>query len=446
MEESNLQEKVIYANELGGEPFNINLAEVEELEGQFVKEVVDSPDDYSFDNKLFKALLDGFTEGALKNFITIGTEKTRLYKITESSIKLLSCSKTPFNIGERPIEKSTLVLNKSDCSVQVFAYLSEKIPVVRPADEKPQSYILRFDFSTGALIESSEAAYPKESTLYRLFNPRNIKPKNSKIESFAIGRLNLRDPSSLSIQIGRLRKGRYTPWMKPHHFFNKRLKRDRARYAEQTKALGEEIRRNFNYDYPFDSTTAFPYTKDRPELSLIIAPGYQQYFFFLVDFRKRKILKSKSINLLDLLEANEIEAIFRDPLQGEAGQQNQTFSQWQILSRSYAYFPKSSSLFLMARLKEVEITFKIEDLFSADLRKGLKVMKRRKINEANNILRKFGDDKLLIYYSGEVRSTYSRRWLGWIWTLWRKRRSQGWRRREGAGCCSGQAVSDHTQN
>ena len=132
-----------------------------------------------------------------------------------------------------------------------------------------------------------------------------------------------------------------------------------------------------------------------------------------MDLRKKKILRSRSITLLDLLGEEGIEEVLSDPLQRGAPPENRNTRRDELFSRDFAYFAQSRSLFLMGRLKEVEITFKIQDLFTADLLKGVKVMKRRKIEEAKNTLQKFGDYKLLTFYSGEVWSTFFRP-LAWL--------------------------------
>ena len=412
MEEIKPKEKTLNIKDLEGETLDINLAQIQEIEGEFEKQVIHAPDEYSFDNDLFRAILDGFTEGALKNFITVSKEKTRLYKITQDSIKLLSCFKTPFNTSGRPLASFTAILNTSSCSLQIFPSFSEKIPVAQQT-QNAKSFLLKFDFSTGALLKMEDLPLPKNPKINSVFKPETLKPNFSKTDSYLIANLNLQKPESLSIEIGRLREGGYSPWMRPNPAFDKKLSQERARYQLQTLCFGHQLKRNFTYDYPLKRMTAFRYIEEKPDLALIISPGHQQYFFFLIDLRMKKILKSRSINLVDLLGKKGIEDIMTDPLQGEAAHQYNNIAQWSVFSPQFAYFPDKKSLFLLARLKKVEITFKITNFFLDDPKKDLKVTKRRKIVESKNILKKYGRDKLLTYYSGEVRSTYLRP-LAWL--------------------------------
>ena len=119
MEEIDPEEIKININELEGEPFDLNFNEVQEVDGEFQKQVINSPDEYSLNSeKTQKFVLEGFTEGAIKNILTLSTQKIRLYKVTESSIDLLSCTEFQDHIKSKDIRENA-VLNKSLCSIQV---------------------------------------------------------------------------------------------------------------------------------------------------------------------------------------------------------------------------------------------------------------------------------------------------------------------------------------
>ena len=95
MEVKDSKETQIDIKKLPGEPVEIDLGQVEEVEGEFHTEYINAPEDCSFDFQACNAVVEGFTEGALKNIITLSKKKIRLYKVTEESIKLLSCSDLP---------------------------------------------------------------------------------------------------------------------------------------------------------------------------------------------------------------------------------------------------------------------------------------------------------------------------------------------------------------
>ena len=119
------KEVEINIKELDGDSVDLNLAELHEVQGQFEKRVISSPDEYSFDKNTKTSILEAFTEGALKNIIALSTEKIRLYKVTEDSIELLSCSSLPHALPETSWE-NLCILNGSNCSVQVFYSSEEK--------------------------------------------------------------------------------------------------------------------------------------------------------------------------------------------------------------------------------------------------------------------------------------------------------------------------------
>ena len=116
MEERKPQELEFNIYELEGEPVRLNLGEKQEVEGEFEKQIIHAPDDFSFDEQTVKVVLDGFTQGALKNILTISREKIRLYKVTKDSIEIVSCSK------QSTAQKAAFVAQKNTCSVQAFPY------------------------------------------------------------------------------------------------------------------------------------------------------------------------------------------------------------------------------------------------------------------------------------------------------------------------------------
>ena len=169
MEEiTSYKEVKIDIGELEGEPFHLNLEEIQEVEGRAEKQIMPAPKHFSFDNSHFKGLLDGFTEGALKNFITISTEKIRLYKVTEDSIQLLSCFNTPFEIDD--IFHLSVIANQLDCSLQVFHY----------TQRTNKSIILRIDPTTGVLLSTKETIIYKDPNIRCIYKPDIVEPKTQR--------------------------------------------------------------------------------------------------------------------------------------------------------------------------------------------------------------------------------------------------------------------------
>ena len=116
------------------------------------------------------------------------------------------------------------------------------------------------------------------------------------------------------------------------------------------------------------------------------------------------------MNVLDIWDQQAIFDILDDPLQ-VGDEPYYEFSPpvfW-----SYVYLPKSGALIVSARSNNLNITLKVNSLFSHNFLKTLKIMKRRGNSDPNNRVFNFGGDRVLILYSGEVRST-SLRPLAWL--------------------------------
>ena len=209
MEEINLNESRINVKDLEGEPLDINLASIQEAEGLLGKELIHAHEEYSFDNELFKTVVDGFTEGALKDFITISEEKTRLYKVTEDSIKALSCFERPSETLRLAIQDYTVILNKQDCSIQVFHDLFyRKVPVVM-LDKTHCSYILKFDFKAGELVSTEEVAFPKDPSIYRVAKQESLESSFSKTDSFVLANFAVPNSQNRGLELGRVRGERW---------------------------------------------------------------------------------------------------------------------------------------------------------------------------------------------------------------------------------------------
>ena len=300
MEEiSNHEEVKINIKELQGEPFDINLAEIEEVEGEFQKEVIHAPDEYSLGTKFFKALIDGITEGALKNLITISIEKIRIYKITQNSIKFLSCFNTPFEIVRW--SRLNAIGNKSDCSIQVFHHTSKN----------QKSTIMRLNPSTGALLDSKEVEFSKDESITKIQKPDIVKPKNTKIESFVGAEMN--SELLYPFEIGKLRKYQFTRFMSFFDASKNQVEQAKERF-EHKKAteFRKKLRKNFYFDSRIEDKTVLPYSRNNPDQVLIIQYGYKVVICFLVDLRRKKVLKSASFTILDFFDEKEIDDILNN--------------------------------------------------------------------------------------------------------------------------------------
>ena len=187
--------------------------------------------------------------------------------------------------------------------------------------------------------------------------------------------------------------------------------------------LRRDLRDCFDFE-DYTTTKFFKFSRQNPELTLVVSILETCYLFFLVDLPRRKILKSTSITVLDLVEKEGIEDLVRDPLQRHAGENqeggggeehpnNQIEEEFTVYLVDYAYLPQSASITLLLKFNNLDIICKIDDIFSSKSLKDFKMVKRRKFRQGYRILNTFGGDKVLIYYSGKVRSTFLRP-LAWL--------------------------------
>ena len=390
---------------LPGEPTHLNLSNVPHIQGEFQKRGIKAPDNFSFDHQTVKAILEGFTEGALKNIITISEDKIRLYKVTLASIELLSISEIEFQVHNPSIVR--LISNSAECSVQLFQYTRQV----------NKSIIIRFDFRTGALLTCEEFVFWEQQNICYIQDYDIPRPKNSQIDRFVTSYIYTRSKSSgrSPLEIGRLRKSKYFRWMHFGAAIRNKFAETKRRFDEQVSALREEIRPNFRLKTS-SSKNLFKYSEEMPHLTLMVAGGKMAFSCFLVDLRIGKVLKSTSFTLIDLLGEKGIEEILRDPLPGDAMEQAFVgFDDHQFAANfmEYVYLPSTCSFVLLARVRNLDLIIKIDDPFSADSFKNLTIVKKRMLSQGNRIIRVFGSDRIMTYYSGEVRSTYLRP-LAWL--------------------------------
>ena len=407
----NPKEIKINLNELGGDPVDINLGEIQEVEGEFDKRIIHAPDDYSLDYRTTKTILDGFTEGALKNIVTLSAEKVRLYKVTEDSITLLSCSSLPQKLAEIRTQKLNVVKGPN-CSVQVFGYSKE---------DKNKTIVLKFDFKSGALLHSQEFEFWPEPNITKIQQPDIAKPKNTKIASFVDFTLDAKDDFANPghVEIGRKRKTQILRWIHLESIFRHKEAEVKTRFSQKTLLLREEARPNFRYIKRKFLPRFYKYRSNRPEKTLIISPIPLGFIILLVDVSRKKVLKSTSVPVLDLWDEKGIEDLLTDPLQRDPGEENQEpigIPANQLHPPNfvdYVYLPESGSMIILGILNNLEITLRLDSLFSADFPGNFKMVKKRKVVHPSNRLIGYGDGRVLTLYSGEVRSTYLRP-LAWL--------------------------------
>ena len=407
MEEITPREIQINVNELVGEPVNLNLAEVQETEVEFEEQVIDAPSQYSLDGTTVQGILEGFTEGATKNILTLSTDKVRLYEVTQDKIKLLSCSILPQKLTK--LNPNANFLQLDSYSVQVFDCLKQS----------NHSIILKFDLKSGSLVDLKEIEVWEGRNVSGIQRPEIVRPKSTKIGWFVTFRIQT-NPGEFHgqthFEIGRQRGRRLLGWMHFDRIFQKKLVEVNKRYQEKLFGLREAVRANFRFNDYFEHRF-YRYSIENPDLTLAVSASRKGYIFWILNIRKKKVIKSTSFTILDIWDQKSIEDLLLDTLQRDPAEEAEglinipdnefvppTFQNF----REYAYFPKSGSFFAVAKIKNLEIILKLSDLFSSNSLKNIKMNKRRGAQSSITKLMSFGEDRLLSLYSGQVRSTYLR--------------------------------------
>ena len=402
MEEINrTKETGININQLDGEPVDLSSAEIKQIEEEFPKEVINEPEDLSFDSWTDIFIFEGFTEGALKNILTTTRKSFRLYKVTKNSIEFLS----RFEIPEGLERDSNLeyCIDQKTCSIRIIPAKSKKI------------FVLNLDIKTGKLlkeevVEHSGAKTPDDLVIHHKIE----QPKNSQIDSFCSPYFYSEDNMDADFEMAKLRRGKILRRINLEHLIKSMIEKEKLKFENNLAQFSDTLRSTLRFQTYVNSRKVTKYEAGDQNLALIVINTNLAFYFVLIDLRKRKVLESSSVNFLELLGGEEgIQALLQDELQRDPEDQNQQnteeLSWWDFELGEYVYLPNTKSLVFNAFIVNIRAVIKINNLFDHRLLKsGVKIVKQRKFIQGDQMLRRFGEDKILTFYSGQVRSTFIR--------------------------------------
>ena len=350
-----------------------NLPHIDEIEGEFGKEAIINPKEVCFDTKASTAVLEGFTEGALRNIVTLSKNEIRLYKVTLSTIELLSCSKTGLDSSKFGVR--SFHADKNECSVQVFEFKGN------------QSTRLFFDYKTGKLLKEEKTEFWGSHQIQSVVPIPNQRLKYSKTKNFikfiAGDRISLRFNNWSDI--GLLRSGKISRWL-------------------------YQYRRNRRLDL---KTKVFLYSKKYPKLTLLISSSQGALVFDLVDIKRKKLFKTSKVSLENLFGVEGLRNFLLDPEQRNRG--NEAYDNPNpIKILSYVYLSSTRSVLLSVRVKNLEILAKFENFFySEKMCKKLIFVKQRRVEGRSLMLEGLGGDRVLLSHSAEMAGGYSRP-VSWV--------------------------------
>ena len=395
---------------LGGEVLNIQLDYM--TPGQFEKTLVEAPEGITLQKDRYLKVIEGFTPGAVKNIITIARHKIRVYAVTGTKIEFTSSS------GLHK-EASELIFEESFKSGSVIAFRKKATTIQLLSGSDFRSLALKLHPETAVVVdcrvsilsEIEQKFQQKSSTAALPF------PKNSKKE-FYIGKLL---SSGAFYQIIGSQKAR--KWVDFTDFLQNKIKRESFRYVLQRS---DRLPRNLWPNFPASGDLRWQNdifkSKSQGE-SLICSRNRTVLHLALINFKRRKVLFSRSINLLDVLSNSAVESLLRMRIEGQdqqeelgGGQNPWGFNTMLFELKKLFFQPKSDSLVVDIRVENKETILNLEKIFwSRDLIGNSKAVSFiNKDSDVSLIGPGFSEDSILSFKPKGTEDPSHQRSLVWL--------------------------------
>ena len=383
------QEEILNLADLKGEEITFNLDQIRENPADVQKTGLKAPEDLSFDYYRELKLVEGFTPGALKNIITITKENLRVYGVSESKIWFISSSEVPEEVKKVLFPRrfsgwTSLLFNSHNTSLQFFFRA--------PTD----SFILTLDPETGKLIGSEKISTDYSHFKYSIeieSSPAFPLPKNSKLGKFLkfyeFDGGEDAQMTQFALKVKNTTKG----WFDLTRTFRATQTKERERFEAQKLAqLPESIRPLFNSsgaDNSVISKSIYPGT------CYICVPSQSAITTYQVSLTRRKILRSRSVNVLDILTPERI----KDLVQNEEDGEEEDDERIPVRLGTVIFDEKSDSLIFKFMLNGKEVFVRIEKIFTSTTLVEENTKLKIIANEADNpsLLGQFSEDRLLCY-------------------------------------------------
>ena len=407
------KQEIINIQELGGEQLKVNVQQLlrKAKTGTFESTAINAPEGMTFQHDRYLKVVDGFTPNALKNIITVSREKLRVYEVTQNTISLLSCSELRKDIGERVFEK-----NYQKFKNLIFLKHIQTLQFIEAQGRE-------------TIIIKLEAVKGKILTIKRLRFSRNLNsglieqssglpvPNNSKIDSFLqMSSPDLSRGSSFSTIIFFRNRGEKTrKWLDLTSMTSRASTKIKHKFEGLKKSkLPEQYRELFHFHRLIHLDT---FKSGQPGVSIICCRNKLAVSLRIVNL-KRKVLRTTSVNLLDLFTLENIKEVIRignnqqvqeggDENQGEEDQEEQDLRGLRIQICSIFFDSKTNSLILDIKLnRRAEIFVKINNPFNSEnLSQNSRISFKTK-ESSGSLLGRFSEDHLFCYSHLKPRSTF----------------------------------------
>ena len=359
------------------------------------KEVIRAPDAVTLDKEPKLFILDGFTEGAIKNILTISRGNiVRLFKVTLDSIDLISYSELANDEAKETIQGQNFKFysmkafqNIHDCSVQLIPR------------ESNLSILLTFDQKTGGLLKDEVCKFSEKTDFYHVRELEICDPRNPSGGSFALLITNMmrRTPqgSSKTVELAdfvQFRKGKIRRW----GLFDGMDENADSLAKEHLTAARAKLRPQHKRVFDFGSTPLFKaqsYSKSHTNLVLFTSNYFGLLVYQLVDLQNKKVLKYRSISLLEILGAERTEKRLQELLQDSFDPQEEISSKF----KGFVYLQSDRAFVMKFSIKGFDFVAKIDNIFTSPLQP--RIQKLQEYPSQDNMLERFGEGRIFCYKS-----------------------------------------------
>ena len=401
------QEETLNLEGFHGEELTVNLGELRQNPTNPEKELLQAPEDITFNYGRNLQLVDGFTPGALKNIITLTAKKLRVYGVSETKIWFISCSDIP-----KELQKGLAKINlNSYLNNILFHPLNCSIDVI--SKKGKSNYILKLNPEDGRLAQIRETApfaYIEDSD-HIIANPALPYPKNSRTRSFWQIIIDSRDAfrGGQIIKFGLKVKNQARAWLDLTDVFKKIQLKEKLRLdAEMEERLPPGIPSLVQFGSTYIIEFFRSKSSDGAIYVTLITPW--SIVVHLVSLTRRKFLRTKAINLLDFLIIENLKQLLGVGANFNGAYPHQRATKQRIIPEKVVFDEKSDLLMFFIKFEEKEIFVKIGKIFSSNssLTKNCVMKVFRCEHSQNSLISHFSDHEILRYYSGTSKLSYLR--------------------------------------
>ena len=391
------QEEILNLADLKGEEIDFNLEQIRQNIADVHKATIQAPEDLTFDYYRHIELVDGFTPGALKNIIIFTKVRLRVYGVSESKIWFISSSEVPKEVTQTlfprvfPSWTSTL-FNSHNTSLQFFF------------NQENDTLILKLDSESGKLTEtetSNSFTHLREQFEIKS-SPALPSPKNSRIASFLNFYKFDMDEDAQTTQFALKLNNKAKGWLDLTELTRARQRRERERFEAQRLAqVPENLRPLFRFE---EAQSSFIFQSNYPGTVYVCLPNQAAVATYQVSLTCKKILRSRSVNVLDFLTVEKIKELLE--VDGEVDVDEISH----LRLDKVIFDEKSDSLIFNFLFHTKEAIVKIRKIFESKTLVEDNIELKIFENDAENpcFLGGFSEDRLLCYSTKIPKDRYLR--------------------------------------